>query len=206
MFFCIRLTWIKKYALNYRSWGCSVSIVSDYGLDNRVIEIRSPAEAKEFLLSSVPRPARGHTQFPVQRVPGVLSPGVKGDRGVTLTTHTHLVPKSIMSRSYTSPPKAPPWRVVGLLYFTLPQVILQSSVEDCDEQLTTGYSTSHSRQKRERQAGFTKRGIDAELRGRVANTPASFWGSHRFISRPGVLLYWLRIFAVFFSPSKQMPG
>jgi hypothetical protein len=30
--------------------GSSVSIVSDYGLDNRVIEIRSPAEAEGFFL------------------------------------------------------------------------------------------------------------------------------------------------------------
>jgi hypothetical protein len=38
-------------------------------------------------------------------------------RGVTLTTHSHLVPRSRMSRSYTSsPPQAPPWRVAGLLY------------------------------------------------------------------------------------------
>jgi hypothetical protein len=33
-----------------RDLGSSVSIVSDYGLDDRVIEVRSPAEAKEFLL------------------------------------------------------------------------------------------------------------------------------------------------------------
>jgi hypothetical protein len=35
-----------------------------------------------------------------------------------LTTHPHLVPRSWMSRSYTSSlPQAPPWRVDGLLYF-----------------------------------------------------------------------------------------
>jgi hypothetical protein len=59
------------------------------------------------------------TQPPVQWVQGVLSPGVKHGRGVTLTTHSHLVPRSWMSRSYTSSPQAPPWRVTGLLYFTL---------------------------------------------------------------------------------------
>jgi hypothetical protein len=32
-------------------------------------------------------------------------PGVKRGRSVTLTTHLHLVPRSRMSRSYTSPPK-----------------------------------------------------------------------------------------------------
>jgi hypothetical protein len=39
-------------------------------------------------------------------VPGVLSPGLKHGRGVTLNTHPHLVLRSRMSRSYTaSPPK-----------------------------------------------------------------------------------------------------
>jgi hypothetical protein len=35
-------------------------------------------------------------------VTGVLSPGVKRGRGVTLNTHPHLVPRLRMSRSYTS--------------------------------------------------------------------------------------------------------
>jgi hypothetical protein len=44
--------------------------------------------------------------------------GCKRGRGVTLTTHHHLVPNSRMSRSYTFFPQAPSCRVVGLLYFT----------------------------------------------------------------------------------------
>jgi hypothetical protein len=32
------------------SWGSSVSIVSYYGLDDREIEVQSPAEAKGILL------------------------------------------------------------------------------------------------------------------------------------------------------------
>jgi hypothetical protein len=41
--------------------GSSVSIVSDYGLDDRGIEVRSPAEAKDFSCSlSVVIPALGH--------------------------------------------------------------------------------------------------------------------------------------------------
>jgi hypothetical protein len=45
-------------------------------------------------------------QPPVQWVPGILSPGVKRGRDVTLTTHPHQVQRSWMSRSYTSsPPK-----------------------------------------------------------------------------------------------------
>jgi hypothetical protein len=34
-----------------RSRGSSVSIVSDYGLDDRAIGVRSPAEAKDFFSS-----------------------------------------------------------------------------------------------------------------------------------------------------------
>jgi hypothetical protein len=56
-----------------------------------------------FLLAPASRLALG-TQPPIQWVPGVLSPGVKRGRGVTLTTHPHLVPKLSMSWSYTSSP------------------------------------------------------------------------------------------------------
>jgi hypothetical protein len=51
------------------------------------------------------------TQPPVQWVPGVLSPGLERGRCVTLTTHPHLVPRSRMSRSYTS---SPPKRLHGV--------------------------------------------------------------------------------------------
>jgi hypothetical protein len=55
-----------------------------------------------FPLASVSRPALGPTQPPVKWVPGVLSPGLKRGRGVTLTTHPHLVLRSSMSRRYIS--------------------------------------------------------------------------------------------------------
>jgi hypothetical protein len=47
-----------------------------------------------FPVTSVYRPALGSTQPPVQWVPGVLSPGVKRGRDVTLNTHPPLVPRS----------------------------------------------------------------------------------------------------------------
>jgi hypothetical protein len=50
------------------------------------------------------RPALGPTQPPVQWVRRVSSPGVKRRQGVTLTTHPYLVPRSWISRSYTSSP------------------------------------------------------------------------------------------------------
>jgi hypothetical protein len=59
-------------------------------------------------LTSVSRPALEPIQIPVQCVPEVLSPGLKRGRGVTLTTHPHLVPISRMIRSHTaSTPAAP---------------------------------------------------------------------------------------------------
>jgi hypothetical protein len=62
--------------------GSSDSTVSDYGLDDRAIEVQSLAKARDFSSYLCVQ-----TQPSVQWVPGILSPGVKGGRGVTLTTH-----------------------------------------------------------------------------------------------------------------------
>jgi hypothetical protein len=100
---------------HYLKWshGSSGSIVSDYGLDDRG---SIPDRGRGFLLAPTSRLALGPTQPPVQWVPGVLSPGVKRGRGVTLTIHPNLVPRMGMSRSYTSPPpQTPSWRVAGQL-------------------------------------------------------------------------------------------
>jgi hypothetical protein len=70
------------------SRGTSVSFVSDYGLDDRAFEVRSPARAWRISpLASVSRPALGPTQPPVQRMPGGPFLGLKRGQGVTLTTH-----------------------------------------------------------------------------------------------------------------------
>jgi hypothetical protein len=54
--------------------GSSVNIVPGYGLEDRAIEVRSPAKAKGFLLHPlVSRPALGPNQPPVQWVQWVLS-------------------------------------------------------------------------------------------------------------------------------------
>jgi hypothetical protein len=67
-------------------------------------------KTKNFLFSSltcVSRPAVGPTQPPVQWVTGGPFPAVKRCRGVTLTTHPHIMPRSVISRSCTSLP----WRL-----------------------------------------------------------------------------------------------
>jgi hypothetical protein len=55
--------------------------VSDYGLDDQAIGVRSPEGQRIFPLTSVSRPALGPTQPPVQWVPRLLSPGVKARPG-----------------------------------------------------------------------------------------------------------------------------
>jgi hypothetical protein len=54
-----------------------------------------------FLFTTASRRDLGPTQPPVQQVPGALSLGVKR-RGVKLTTHLHLVPRSKNEWNYTS--------------------------------------------------------------------------------------------------------
>jgi hypothetical protein len=87
-----------------RSWGSSVSIV--YWLQTGRPDDQSsiPAEAKDFSSSLyVQTSSEAHPAFyPVGTE--VLSPGVKRGRGVTLITHSDLVPRSRMSRSCASSP------------------------------------------------------------------------------------------------------
>jgi hypothetical protein len=103
--------------LIWREPGSSFSIVSGYGLDDLAIEVRSPADARDFPLTSVSRLALGLTHPPVQWVPGVVSPRVKSGWGLTLTTHPHLVPRSWMSRSCTA---SPPCASIGVLWGCFP--------------------------------------------------------------------------------------
>jgi hypothetical protein len=88
--------------------------VSDYRLDGRG---SIPGRGKAFTLcvqtSSEAHPA----SYPVDNKGP--SPEVKCGRRVTLITHPHLVPRSIMSRSYTASPSWSLRGVAGHLYFTL---------------------------------------------------------------------------------------
>jgi hypothetical protein len=64
--------------------GSSVSIVSDYGLDDRAIGVRSTAEAKDFCCSLC---VQTGSSFPSNEYRGTPSPELKRGRGMTLTTH-----------------------------------------------------------------------------------------------------------------------
>jgi hypothetical protein len=61
-----------------------LSIVSDYEVDDRAFGVRSPAGANDFSSSLCVQTGSG--AHPVQWVSGVLFPGIKSGRGVTLTT------------------------------------------------------------------------------------------------------------------------
>jgi hypothetical protein len=88
-----------------RQPGSSGSIVSDFRLDDRAIEVRSPAEAKDFSCSlCIQISSEAHPASYPMGTGGSPLPGVKRGRGVTLTTHSHPVLRSRRSRSYTSVP------------------------------------------------------------------------------------------------------
>jgi hypothetical protein len=82
--------------------GSSVSIVSVYGLDDRAIEVRSPTEAKDFSYSLCIQTGSGpHTALCPVGTAGPFS-GSKARPGHDADNSPHLVPRSWMSRSYTS--------------------------------------------------------------------------------------------------------
>jgi hypothetical protein len=77
--------------------GNSVRIATGYGLDGPGIESRLGRDSPHLS-----RPALGPTQSPVKWVPG-LFPGVESGRGVTLTPHPLLVPRSKKNQSRAIP-------------------------------------------------------------------------------------------------------
>jgi hypothetical protein len=86
------------------SWGSSVSIVSGYALDDRSIEVRSPAEAKNFSCSLCVQ--TGFGAHPASCTLGTGGPCLrsKARLGREADHSPHLVPRSKVSRSYTSSP------------------------------------------------------------------------------------------------------
>jgi hypothetical protein len=111
--------------------GSSVSIVSYYGLDDLAIEVRSPAETIGlFLYITFPDRLWGPPSPLYNEYWGPF-PGLKRDRGVTLTTHPHLVLKSRMSGSYTW---YPPKRLRGVQwnsFYISKTILLQLSTLIC---------------------------------------------------------------------------
>jgi hypothetical protein len=86
----------------YGEPGRSVSIVSGYGRDDRAIGVRSSAEVKDF--SSILCVQTGSGAHPASCPMGTGGPFPRGKArpGRDADHSPHLVPRSIMSRSYTS--------------------------------------------------------------------------------------------------------
>jgi hypothetical protein len=78
--------------------------MSDYGLDDRAIGVRLPAGAKDFSSSLCVQTSSGAHPASCPMGTGVISPGVKARPGRDADHSPHLVPRSRMSRSYTSSP------------------------------------------------------------------------------------------------------
>jgi hypothetical protein len=94
------------FPLVWGNWGSSVSILSDHRLDDQG---SIPGEANDFFPYTL---CPDHLWSPLSLLPSAHPgsfPGVKRGRGVTLTTHPHLVLRSRM-RSYIT---SPPWRLHG---------------------------------------------------------------------------------------------
>jgi hypothetical protein len=92
------------YILTFGAGFSSGSIVSDYVLDDRAIGVRSPAEAKNF--SSILCVQTGSGAHPASCMVGTggYFPEGKARSGHDPDHSPHLVPRSGMSRSYTSSP------------------------------------------------------------------------------------------------------
>jgi hypothetical protein len=76
----------------YRSRDSAVGIATGYGLDDRGVAVRVPVGSRMF--SSPRRPDRLWGPPSLLSVSGALSPGGKSGRGMKLTTHLQLVPRS----------------------------------------------------------------------------------------------------------------
>jgi hypothetical protein len=88
----------------YRSLGSSVSIVSDYGLDSPVIEVRSPSDIRGFFSNLCVRTGSGVHPDPCPVSARSPFPGRKAQQGHDADYSPHLVPRSWMNKSYTSSP------------------------------------------------------------------------------------------------------
>jgi hypothetical protein len=92
--------------IHHWSWSSSVSAVSDYGLDDWAIRVRSSAGAKDFACNlCVQTSSEAHPASCTMATGGPF-PGGKARSGCDADHSPHLVLRSRMSRSYTSsPPK-----------------------------------------------------------------------------------------------------
>jgi hypothetical protein len=100
--------------------------------DDRATEVRSPAEAKYFSSSLCAQTGSGAHPASCPMGTGVPFPGVKRGRGVTLTTHPNLVPRSWVGAI----PHLPRASIV-CSWTALPTLKIIQSTRICTRQLYT---------------------------------------------------------------------
>jgi hypothetical protein len=112
---------LAQYQIQWHVFVCwtsrnrAVSVATGYGLEDRETGVRVPVGSRIFSSSRrLDRPALGSIQPPIPWVPGALSPGCNG-RGVKLTTHLQLVPRSRKRGSIHPPPHASSWHSAQLV-------------------------------------------------------------------------------------------
>jgi hypothetical protein len=98
----------KKY-FYFGSRCSSVSIISDFGLDDRASQVRFPAEANNFSSSLCVQTGSGAHPASSTKGTGCHFPGGKARPGLDADHSPHLVPRPRMSRSYTPLPSSPPY-------------------------------------------------------------------------------------------------
>jgi hypothetical protein len=103
--------WSSDLSSGVWSPGSSGSIVSDYGLDDRVIGVRSPAVARDFSSNLCVQTGSGSHPAPCKMGTGGPYLGGKARPGRDADHSPNLVPRSWMSRNYTS---SPPKRLHGV--------------------------------------------------------------------------------------------
>jgi hypothetical protein len=107
---------IKFLAHKVREPGSSISIVSGYRLDDRAIEVRFPAEAKDFSSNLCVQTGSGAHAASCTLGTGVPFPGTKARPGCDAD---HSAPSSAEVENekelflFPPPPQASSWRVVG---------------------------------------------------------------------------------------------
>jgi hypothetical protein len=94
---------LNIYAGNTVSRRSSISIMSDYGLDDRAIGVRSPAEAADFSPDLCVQTGSGAHPASYPLGPVDPFPGGNAGSGRDADHSPHVMPKSRMSRSCTSP-------------------------------------------------------------------------------------------------------
>jgi hypothetical protein len=99
--------------------------VSDYGLDDRAIGVRSPAGAKDFSSNLYVQTGSGTHPASCTMGNGGPFPGGKARLGRDADHSPHLVPRSRMSRSYIYSPPSASMECSGT---ALPSYLLNSKV------------------------------------------------------------------------------